>query len=418
MCLLPSSLVSHVASFVQDPKECLALLEVDKEARREPNSWKGVQNHYERTFGSLPSEFKVGAAHLGALRKLFACAGKQLNPKKNYNLYDPPKTRLEKLKWRLGFDNVVDQRVEAEFNTMYSLLEKSSPKSILQLRNHYYAFDHVNAFRNDYLASKKEVRSTSFISRMFFSVLKWFFGFVYRSSSEVFQSRYRDKVVVAQIGKFSLPTGDYSVTAQKGLYGHVLVKIHKEGSNVFCGAFTVLMGWDLQDGSPYSEDWAERKVLPPHAKKYVKYENLRFCDTTRDPNGSDRLIDQKITQLMVEIFQHNSSVETLRASCGHDLYIVLTAGGLSSYTDDRDERRMNELMEFRSHADNHLFPPYKDYGGVSMHFHRDSYDQPNVFFQREGSLSWKEMIEKNPILLPDAGVLPDYWDKKPLFSTT
>jgi hypothetical protein len=100
----------------------------------------------------------------------------------------------------------------------------------------------------------------------------------------------------------------------------------------------------------------------------------------------------------------------LKVESNHDELPVLTAGG---FKNGDAAHVMEELDKFRAEADNKLFPPYKDYGGVSTQFKTKDFTEKNVFYSRGAPESWSDIVQREPILNRDAAVLPEYWVREP-----
>jgi hypothetical protein len=186
-------------------------------------------------------------------------------------------------------------------------------------------------------------------------------------------------------------------------------------------------------------DWGNDSVS--NKKRSLVISSLNYRDgvsTSSSPHGSDRELDQKLTQIMVEIAMQNERISQVEATSTHDYLPVLTAGGLISQEHVVDI--LNEIDTFRSNPENKLFPPYADYGRASVYFYPGDYNREIVFYAKkltsEGTTgldseentnasrinpdfphlkpeSWNEIIERAPILNPGAAILPEYWERKP-----
>jgi hypothetical protein len=73
---------------------------------------------------------------------------------------------------------------------------------------------------------------------------------------------------------------------------------------------------------------------------------------------------------------------------------------------------MEKLNEFRSKEGNKLFPPIKDYRSALTSFKTENFAKENVHFSRTAE-TWSEIIRREPILKPNAAILPEYWARKP-----
>lgn len=141
---------------------------------------------------------------------------------------------------------------------------------------------------------------------------------------------------------------------------------------------------------------------------------LEFRDVLRIPQGSNREIDQKIIQVMVEIFQQNESKSQLKVESRYTDYAILAMGGL---VDNGSEEMINEVIRFRHSNDHILFPPHRDYTSHTLIFNREQLSQKNVRLSRDQGIepeSWLEIVQRQPILHHEGGLIPDYWTTKPV----
>jgi hypothetical protein len=284
----------------------------------------------------------------------------------------------------------------------------------------------------------------------------------------------------AKIGHFTLNGMEYDVVAChpcgcRSRYGMLLPSEEKRTfpsrtyGNTYVGIFKKQTGYSLEamghngshhnfqvslgrikPGSSYYDPTREETFGSPPVsnKNRILYigSNLEYRDgrvgRTDTPQGSDRELDQKLTQITVEMAMQNKDISGVSIDSQHDDLPVLLAGGFTSPW--RDEAIATEINTFRSAPENKLFPPYRDYRIASACFGLENYDHKLVYYAKQSLKnanegldseentsassssssfdpdlphlkfeSWQEIIERAPILNPGAAVLPEYWEKKP-----
>ncbi len=146
---------------------------------------------------------------------------------------------------------------------------------------------------------------------------------------------------------------------------------------------------------------------------------LESRSVVTDPKGSNRELDQKILQIMVEILQQNKSKSHLRIISYDADYVVLVMGGFMERGDNanRSNETIQQIMEFRANPESNLFPPFHDHSQPRLTFNREQLEQKNVRLSREQGLepeSWIQITKREPILYRGGGRIPDYWTTKPV----
>lgn len=410
-------------------------------------AWGAINENYTRTFGSLKKPISLKAEHQGVLKRLFEVSLQCPNPQKDHNLYEEPSTFLERWKWRLGFDNVVDKQVNEEYETALSLLENSAPASIMHLRNRAYAFWHLDRTVHDYQRAKETVFSSLF-SRVILRIIRFVCSAFFYPSSLSLKLPLAQRQEVIQVGEFTCEQEAYKVLAlhpfadQRSLvndglggkcfskapfssesYGGTCIYVAKKLEDIANRHphFQVMLGWEsLSDSaSPgrggygcYIEKCSREFPNSPNAKKYLVCLEPRFPNAIRHKDGCDRLFAQKLTQLIVEIGMQNSGIHAIKTQVIGDNLPVLAAAGFKS---SQAESVLRKIQEFRK-THQGLFPSEEtSYKSDMAEFEILQYDHLNVHFERNGVLSWKKIIEQGPVLRADSCALPDYFAKPPQF---
>lgn len=138
-------------------------------------------------------------------------------------------------------------------------------------------------------------------------------------------------------------------------------------------------------------------------------EDLEYRDSTSDPIGSDRGLDQKLTQIMVEVARQNKGVRQIKLRAVHDFLPVLIASGFRVELGENKRQRVEaKIREFRQVEGHQLFPPYYDYASDGVYLDMTACTESNVRFSKkwDDATSWDAIIKKNPILESGAAVFP------------
>lgn len=176
------------------------------------------------------------------------------------------------------------------------------------------------------------------------------------------------------------------------------------------------------EGSGFSTEFHCGRTHVKDHLRLLYVHDLGYRGRTYEPAGSDRALDQKLTQIMIEIAEQNRDMYAIYSTANHDDFLMLASSGFRSMAGDRrsiefNVEHMEKLQSFRADSKNKLFPPYKDYATHKMLFLMEDRANDNVYFQKEWRpQSWAKMIEQHPILHSDSGRLPEYWLRPPLVS--
>lgn len=311
----------------------------------------------------------------------------------------------ERALWRMDIHNKQEQEVDEIYKSSLQFLEKTTATSIVQLKNKMVAIWHLGREIEAYNAFKKaEVVKTTV------------------SVEDVSRTAF------AKIGGFTLGEVKYDVVAYyalKSYRGRPIAKTHvgiiKNGtephfgllSGLWIHTFEALIGREAQESShcfPITEDHCNSGTIPVLNERSLQVNYLTYPDHTEDPHGSDRLLDQKLTQIMIEMSQQNQEIKEVNAESVYDYLPVLTAGGFNHYG---SQRSMEEIQKFRSNPENKLFPPYHDYAAVLVHIPTEDVAKKVVYYSKGEPESWSDIIQREPILQKDAGILPEYFGAKP-----
>ena len=317
--------------------------------------------------------------------------------------------------YNIYYNGEENSLVEEDYNCSINLLENTEPTSIYQLKNILLSFWHLDRQIKDY---------NDFISKECDCNLGIKIGKdLALRSSETF----------AKIGFFYHNEKKYNVTAQ-----HILADERKNVSNkrkffsMTNGAttiaisesgragqvshmFSVCLGRKSKDSEDiYNETHSLHKIEPVlNNERHLVVDNLLcYNDSTKAPEGSDRLLDQKLTQIMIEMIIQNERIVSLDVISAFDDLPVLVAAGFEA---EINKGILNELIRFRSIEGNKIFPPYFDYGSDPTIFKKEWLAEERVYFSKDVNIiaSWDEIINKEPILTEKSGILPEYWEVKP-----
>lgn len=442
--------ILHIGSFMK-PSDAVSLTQVNKVVRAKSEAL--LKNKYQETFGEINQQpdKKITA-------RLLRCGEKQPDTVINHNIYKAPSDRLERWKWLSGVENNLDQEVQENYISNISLLENSKATSIIQLKNQMQGFWHSDRQIKDYekFRSDEKARATSgLINKIFFACLWVLFKLYYNSSVVVNIGKIletRSCKTFAKIGGFNLNHKDYVVVAF-----HVLADeqskdqyqddYHREFKSLSLGRthigifeshqtyslsslghygsnqnFSVLIGREeannigIMDELSSEECYRNGEVAVLNSKRHLIIGNeLEYRDGTEDVHGADRLLDQKLTQIMIEMTMQNKEIISLEVDSTRDDLPVLTAGGFKSRIHNRKLQKeiMEDLSTFRSKEENKLFPPSRDYGRVLTSFNTQDLGNQNVHYSKGSPESWYDIIQRNPILKPESAILPEYWVEKP-----
>lgn len=342
---------------------------------------------YPYFFGRVNPSFTPDQAALASLVNVF---GKQPCDFKSFV--------IESLK------NTPFGKVQETYDRRIALLENTTPTSILQLKalelGFYWTDLALTDYQNNKDIQKKEVTAHG------------------KPLHERCMSLF------ATIGGFRIQEKIYQVVAH-----HIYRNVHGLESKNF-GSLTILI--------------VERSTLPcfqcPNFKVLISrqsaattkiYENeshyrpgqyvnniriieviggLEFhYDHVSDSNGSDRLVDQKLIQIAIEVCLQNNNIKELRIPFYDPDRPLFTAAGFI------DTRSQDKLRSFRKDPRHKAFPPSSNERGFvkGAWILRGDLCEKNVMRSGDKLGSWEEVIAQEPILNPGAGVLPEFWAFRP-----
>ncbi len=403
-------------------------------------------------FGKIDNLEQVG---LQIVARLLDCAEKQPDARLNHNNYKAPNNLLERWKWLVGVENSLDKKVQANYDSKIGLLENAQAISILQLKNQMQGFWHMDRQIKDYAQFKSDEQTranTGLINKIFFACLKFYFHCFYNSAVPLKIGKKlesRSEETFAKIGNFELNNKHYDVVAFHGFcdensgkanyadetrnkfrskfYGKTHIGIFKKeetpslkglGHYSSNPSFSIMIGREKVDGNSYpkisSEECSDHDTtIVSNRKRHLCVDNsLEYRSQPRKINiqGSERLLDQKLTQIMIEMTVQNKSILSLKVGSNNNDLPVLAAGGFKSHL---SKQMMQELHTFRSIEGNELYPQYDDYGHIETTFSAQDFIKANVHYSRADPESWSDIIKREPILKPKSAILPEYWEIKP-----
>lgn len=450
LSLIPSELHQKILEYL-NPSAVAAMTLVDKSCELEATPH--LLPLFRKTFGDIISP--IQSSNREILGRLFSYAEQQPDVKVNHSLFQAPSGILERWKWMLGFENRLDHQVQETYDSHIALLENMKPTTILQLKNLMVAFWHTDRQVRDYKQMKMNARmeaTSTRLGRIFFKVIECLMKCFWNPASSLYikqslESRSHETFV--KIGEFKEAGQAYDVVAfhpvTAGNRGGWSREVNREGQflsltygKTYVGIFSreqrpSLAALGHHGTTQNFKVTIGRDQANAHYNSIVSEENSGLGDTKvlkdgryllvnndleyrggryRNPRGSDRVLDQRLTQIMVEMAMQNKDILSLDVYSNHDDLPVLTAGGFRSHA---SSRMLDQLQQFRSHPDNALFPPYRDYSCVSTRFRTESYKERQVRYSRDEVKSWDEIIcaKGGGTLYPEAAVLPEYWAKAP-----
>lgn len=444
----PPEVIVHIGSFLEmSRREIVQFTRLDKAIKEKGDQL--LKSQYQRDFGKINSTYKTNPE---SFRRILLAAGKDPNANVNHSIYEVPSNLLERWKWIVGVENSLDKKVQENYDSNIDLLENTQATSIIRLKNQLEGFWHTDRQVKDYrqFKSAEQARATSGrMNKIFFACLKFLFKLCYNPSVLKIGKKLDDRSqeTFAKIGKFNLNNKDYDVVAFHRLVDENTADPYKTNKDknpnfksqtsgrTYIGIiesnkphsmkelfshnqnFGVLIGRKDPGAPTWDNISCEDSIghgthAVSNSERYLitTGSSIQYFDSTTDVQGSDRLLDQKITQIMVEMTMQNKDIISLKVASHHDDLPVLMAGGFKS---SRRKKIIEELTEFRANEGNKLFPPYKDYSSVSTSFETKDFTKKNVFYSREGSEAWSDIIQRAPILKPSASILPEYWVTKP-----
>lgn len=372
------------------------------------------------------------------------------NPSVNHNTYEMPSGLIERWKWIVGVENKLDQDIQNDYRTQSSVIGSVQARSIVQLKNQLQAHWHLdrkikdyNTYKSDKIAEAK----AGLISTIFYGSIGFFLKLYYNSSEVAIEKNLeaRSKETYAKIGEFKKEGKVYDVVAFHLLADELsptndqnpqpfyskdkgktyISIIEREASHSFETVinsrenrhFQISIGREEKGtGKIFTESSDENPVVT-NRRHLIVDGDLRYGDIKSDDVGSDPFLDDKLTQIMVEIFQQNIEANTLKVESHHSDFAVLTAGGFVSTTQPRKTAVMVKELEERIKEGNKLFPSFTDYETVQTSINTDQLYKDRVRFAKgEHPESWVEIIEQNKILYKGSSHLPDSWAKAPNIS--
>lgn len=429
---LPPEMWGHIASFLPT-KDLVALSETDRLLNVTVNDF--FMNIYQEIFGEIPKKQEFNPSMLLPIYLTHP------NPKIDHNIYKIPATFLERWKWYLGVENQLDREVQENYDRCIKLVENTQPTSILQLKNKLLAFWHLDRQLKDYEIFKSTTQKNH-IGAVFFNALGYLLKTFYNPSVITLGKKLdlRSQETFAKLGQFKHQDQDYEVIASHRLadeqsqllgepiqyfrsirHGITTIKIVKkdqphEESKYY---LDVLLYWGLSNNkSFYTGEDCVGKDPVDHDQCRIEVRWLSYNDSTDAEEGSNRELDQKLTQIMVEMTMQNKNITYTSVDSKGDNLPVLVAAGFKTLPAERSEKVMQQVQRHRDASpQNNLFPPSRDYHTVATRFTHEGFTEKNVYYSRnvhyskegEGQ-SWSEIIN-NPILRNGSAVLPPFWAK-------
>lgn len=444
---LNNDLTLHIGSFGSS-QEAVSLSHVNKNLLS--SSEKSLEEQYKKAFGEIK---KSHESDKKILASVLSCAEKQPDASVNHNTYKSPSSRLERWKWIVGVENSLDKEVQKNYNKKISLLENSQATSVVQLKNQLQSFWHADRQMKDYAKFKLDEKNRAaghLVNRIFFACIGFLFKLYYKPSilsiGQKLESRSRE--TFAKIGGFNLNSKEYDVVAFHPLadersknsvnrynndthrmfnslsFGKTYIGFFERQQHPSLEAlearhnhnFQVSIGRKVATEPRITSEsnisHGELAVLK-NKRHLIVGKDLNYRDSTQEVQGSDRLLDQKLTQVMIEMTMQNKNITSLQVESNGNELPVLVAAGFESDSGSV-ERVMKEITAFRVNLSNKLFPSAKNYGSVSTEFKPQDFTKPSIYYERGVTpQAWSDVIQREAILKPESGILPEYWARKP-----
>ncbi len=377
---------------------------------------------------------------------------------RNPNCYTAPNDPLQKQNWLSGKENDFDKSIFDEYTKKIQFLEKMAPTSIFQLKNTLLAFWHVDRELSDYW----EYKNTQIRNSNYPTTASPIDPPIQRETLE-----NRSKRTFAKIGCFTLGEKVYDVLAfhplgnekrgnQIGLHSlcfgktsigifqrqvdpYLYSRLGPEGENHSFNAIIGREGQYEQQTEIFSEEQDDlilERVDFKNRGYLLINDGLEYRDSVKTATGSDRKLDQFLTQIMIEVAWQNSffyqPFEVKVTSTGDDLAVLIASGfriesrsqlGFSSldlqsefspesFETITKESLLRDLWKFRQIERNQLFPPHLDYGVKKVKFPMHFLNEESVYYEKDNSsTSFSELIRTQPILTKEAAILPERWVK-------
>ena len=331
--------------------------------------------------------------------------------------YEASKNWMDRIKWVCGFRNSLDQEIYDRYYECREFIVKYKPKNSMCLRNSLKVVRHIGdeieayrRFKNRYksaLVWKCILRISSFFSTYVSAIPK--------ARSITTDFLYEDGSVKKKhikIGEFNLrgAVKEYKVYSFQsiGRFGGNHTFNEFPPDNTYIGIFPSHVEPNMHymgNAKNTFHNVSIKKEKTGLGAFKIRFE-VEFRDGVNNWEGSDRVLDRKLMQIMVEIFQQNVADEMIGVSNYDDL-VVLTAGGMNNMNNhDSCDYLIDSIQAHRSDPDNKLFPPFKDYGQKYMRMTRNDLDKRIVYFTRSKvPQSWSEILSESPILYQNQGLI-------------
>lgn len=329
-----------------------------------------------------------------------------------------PKGFFDKCKWLLGLESSVDKKLKDKFDEV-QLLNKTQPKSINQLKEMNSCQREISNQITEYsirntLLKKKEFEK-NFLRKIFLKCLSPLFKIFYKSSeiNKLYSNINRKSSPTLTLGQFRENGKEYDI---KCMY------LKQRNRNKNSAAIRVVIEDRESKKTINYFDIMKKENNPNQFTVEIEYCGDKYnydCpieikrEYLNSPNGSNRELDQKLTQVMIEVLLQNDNVNGIITNAHRDDSAILgTAGfhvGLEHpkvYDGSPLANGWVAARKFRvTEPANCLFPPYQDYSSCYARFNRDDFDLKYVLFSRDTRESWSEIIEKNTLLNAGAAVI-------------
>lgn len=375
-----------------------------------------------------------------------------------------PHGRWDRIKWLCGVENSVNTTLSSMFASIESQIEEvknSKAQNFFELTSQFKKLPNLEATRRlfvDQLTIQEPLRNEQIatlgtIMQLFISCMsylmhcrgvRYFFPSVsaapIHSPSTSLQTFLNS--TYATVGGFTITKPD-SDNLKENVDTHYEVRMYinlKKGTSDFNSIDFFITSPNtpceiVKDDNPYHvfsidlpiTTLSQNSLNPTYQTLEIYYQ---FKDQTAEkPSETPRLLDEKLTQIMIEILLKHSWLDALKVSASESDAIVFAACGFHSQLineeyksgedsdsgDDSDDNitsdttMLNALSDLRNQRQNpYIYPSYEDYGERTMSITTIDSRRNSAHFR-----TWEEIIKTSPILSQKGGLLPRFANFQP-----
>lgn len=441
------------------------------------NMIQGIADRFEETFGRNEElRNNISDVEQSDLMELMADVNLPHEELDVYSKYEPSKSWVERMIELAGGETELDRKIYGAYTRKIKLLQRCTPRSMVEFKHQMQAFFHENAKLNEYKRFKKTPKNCGLVNIISFFFFKYLYIYCFEvndltlqtsktTSSECIQiGRYRFKpsippvqVSIEDLSKRRIPIGhfkiddvDYEVSAghtfsvdefykprknysKRSLNGSIDTDIYFKGKGNplrCCMKFRFERNHhliqddektNLQEWNWFCErqaDWGRKMHQPTYKYLICRFESVfgtLYSEKSSSDQGTDRRLDQKIVQIAIELMiQNKKSILGIVAQVHNsNALMMLTAAG---FKHNQSEEYTKRIQDFRAtDTAGKLFPPYDEISRanyICSQFTAKDVDKKPVPLSKN-SETLSDIIERDPVLYPRAALIPKYWIYKP-----